>query len=113
MNKLLVTGIIMVFAACGSTKQAVNYETIPDKNSKIFFAQDNFHCDLIGEKNEGQKFYVKKNNVPEFPELTIELKGNYQDKNICTVLQAIEVLKNEFEKYFAIRRLHTYNKTIY
>jgi dihydrofolate synthase/folylpolyglutamate synthase len=95
---IIKSGIPVVIGERQQGTDQVFSNAASDKKSEVCFAEDNFHCELIKETNEGQVFCIKKNNVKVYSELITGLKGNYQDKNICTVMQALEILKKKFEK---------------
>lgn len=57
--------------------------------SEITFASDYFVAEKIKNNGELQTFNVFKDAVLFLKTLEISLVGNYQQKNICTVLQAV------------------------
>ncbi len=59
------------------------------ENAPIFFAQNTQKVDLLREENG--KIYVKSSN---FGELEVGLVGEYQLKNLATVLETITKLRN-------------------
>ena len=69
-----------------------------EMNSVLTFASDNFKPEFISRSDEFQKFKIKSNGKIIYEELLIGVLGKYQEKNICTVLQSLELLKKSFSK---------------
>jgi len=69
-----------------------------EMNSPISFASDNYRSEFISLSEAGQKFRIRKNDGVVFEELLVGLLGKYQEKNICTVLQSLEILKKIFSR---------------
>ena len=68
-----------------------------EKNSQIFFADKIINC----KKNDANSleyndFNVYKNDVLYIENLKYPLLGNYQKKNLATVICALDILKNIF-----------------
>lgn len=63
-----------------------------EKNATIIFAEDEFHIEEVKRKNLNQQFNIQRKNGETF-EVVTDLAGNYQQKNIVTVLSAIDQLK--------------------
>ena len=65
--------------------------------SPIHFADQVFDCDKIHiESNYVQKFDVWKNSELYIEALEIPLLGNYQQKNLTTVMCALDLLRDKF-----------------
>jgi dihydrofolate synthase/folylpolyglutamate synthase len=64
--------------------------------SEIVFASDIYRAEHKSFYPCGQTFSVFKNGKVLFYDLAVGLAGNYQQKNLCTVLQAADSLKNKF-----------------
>lgn len=69
-----------------------------EKNSSIVFASDHYQSEIISLVNEVQTFRIRKNDTILYDNLSIDLSGAYQLRNICTVLQTLELLKKKFSK---------------
>ncbi len=69
-----------------------------EKNSSIVFASDHYQSEIISLVNEVQTFRIRKNDSILYDNLSIDLSGAYQLRNICTVLQTLELLKKKFSK---------------
>ena len=66
-------------------------------NSPICFADQVFDCDKIHiESNIVQKYDVWKNSELYMEALEIQLLGNYQQKNLTTVMCALDLLRDKF-----------------
>lgn len=70
-----------------------------EKNSKIYFADGQFKIDLIKNDllNDQMQFSVYKNNQLYLDKVFCDLTGEYQFKNILGVLQAVDLLRNEYQ----------------
>ena len=66
-------------------------------NAPIYFADQIVDCDKIHiESLDYQKFDIWKDNELYIEAVEFPLLGNYQKKNVATVICAVEVLKNKF-----------------
>lgn len=63
-------------------------------SSTLIFADDVIQTKIISKDPHGIVLSVSVNNKLIYPELKLNLAGNYQQKNIATVLCAIEILKS-------------------
>jgi dihydrofolate synthase/folylpolyglutamate synthase len=66
--------------------------------SGLTFASDHFSAEKKSETSGGQIFSIRKDEQVIIPELPVGLKGLYQKKNICTVVQSFEILRQKFSK---------------
>ena len=77
--------------------QQVFIDKAQECGSPIYFADQIFDCDKIHiESYTEQKYDVWKNSELYLEALEIPLMGNYQQKNLTTVMCAIDVLRNSF-----------------
>lgn len=67
-----------------------------ENNSPLLFASDYYAAEFITADDQGQTFRILKNKKILFDEIVSGLKGDYQAKNVCTVLLSIEILKKSF-----------------
>ena len=75
-----------------------------DEGSALFFASDNYSISTNGFTPEGlRKVWIKDRNQQLEYELLLELKGDYQLKNLPGVLQTVEVLQ---KKGWHIQEIH-------
>ena len=66
-------------------------------NSPIYFADQIFDCDKIHiESNSEQQYDVWKNSELYMEALELPLMGNYQQKNLTTVMCALDLLREKF-----------------
>ena len=73
-------------------------ETAKEKNSPIFFADKIMECRKDDTYSiEYQKFDIYKNNELYLKDLKYPLLGNYQKKNLATVICALDILKDSFK----------------
>lgn len=64
-------------------------------NSPLTFAADHYQAKRISADPNAQIFQIVKDGSILFDHLTLDLPGTYQDKNICGVLQAIDILSEK------------------
>ncbi len=80
-------------------------EKAKNQQSEITFAGDCYHIEYGLENFQNEIYYnVKQNGKLVYSQLTLDLLGRYQQKNLVTVLCAIEKLKN-----LEISRQHIYD----
>jgi dihydrofolate synthase/folylpolyglutamate synthase len=66
-------------------------------NSPIYFADQVFDCDKIHiESDIVQKYDIWKNSELYMEALELPLMGNYQQKNLTTVMCALDLLRDKF-----------------
>ena len=71
--------------------------TAKEKNSPIFFADQIMDCRKDNSYSiEYQKFDIYKNNEQYLKDIKYPLLGNYQKKNLATVICALDILKESF-----------------
>lgn len=78
--------------------EKVFYQRSSELNSSYFFASDNFRAKKLLSSAFEQTFRIYENEKILFDELIIGLAGNYQLKNVPTVLQSVSLIKNLFPK---------------
>ena len=73
-------------------------KTAKEKNSPIFFADKIMDCRKDNTYSlDYQQFDIYKNNESYLKELKYPLLGNYQKKNLATVICALDILKDSFK----------------
>ncbi len=73
-------------------------KTANEKNAPIFFADKIMECRKDDTYSiEYQKFDIYKNNELYLNDLKYPLLGNYQKKNLATVICALDILKDSFK----------------
>ena len=84
----------------GETQEScknVFINTAKEKNSPIFFADQIMDCRKEDTYSiEYQKFDIYKNNEQYLKDIKYPLLGNYQKKNLATVICALDILKESF-----------------
>jgi len=72
-------------------------KTAKEKNSPIFFADKVINCKKDDTYSiEYQKFDIYKNNDIYLKDLRFPLLGNYQKKNLATIICALDLLRGPF-----------------
>ena len=73
-------------------------KTAKEKNSPIFFADKIMDCRKDNTYSlDYQQFDIYKNNESYLKELKYPLLGNYQKKNLATVICALDILRDSFK----------------
>lgn len=67
------------------------------ESAPIFFADQHFLADLQTLEAPFAFYDIYKNNQPYYQKLKLQALGSYQQHNLCTVLQAIELLQPTFD----------------
>jgi dihydrofolate synthase/folylpolyglutamate synthase len=61
--------------------------------TSVFFADHDYICSYsLLSLNGKQILNIEKNNRPVFPEISLDLLGNYQKKNVPAVLKTLDIL---------------------
>lgn len=65
------------------------------KNSKISFASDNYACKILNSNLKYSSFEVEKKTSDKSYTLNFNLSGKYQEKNLVTILETVDNLRNQ------------------
>ena len=94
---IIKPGIPVVIGETHPETEQVFIDKAKECISPIYFADQIFDCDKIYfESFTEQKFDVWKNSELYMEAIEIPLMGNYQQKNLTTVMCAIDLLRNKF-----------------
>ena len=94
---IIKPGISVVIGETHPETEQVFIDKAKECGSPIYFADQIFDCDKIYfESFTEQKFDVWKNSELYMEALEIPLMGNYQQKNLTTVMCAIDLLRDKF-----------------
>ena len=94
---IIKPGIPVVIGETHPETEQVFIDKAKECGSSIYFADQIFDCDKIYfESFTEQKFDVWKNSELYMEALEIPLMGNYQQKNLTTVMCAIDLLRDKF-----------------
>ena len=94
---IIKPGIPVVIGETHPETEQVFIDKAKEDNSPIYFADQIFDCDKIHiESDIEQQYDVWKNSELYMEALEIPLMGNYQQKNLTTVMCAIDLLRNKF-----------------
>lgn len=97
---IIKQGIPVVIGETNNQTKQVFIEKANLEKSQIYFADKNFSIKNISEYNPLQNYFeadIYKGNQIVLEKLKCGLIGQYQYKNILTVLQAIDLLKEKFK----------------
>ena len=93
---IIKNGISVVVGERQKESENIFINKAKEANSSIVFASDHYQSEIISLLNEVQTFRIRKNEKILYDKLSIDLTGAYQLRNICSVLQSLELLKNKF-----------------
>ena len=95
---IIKEGIPVVIGETQSETHQVFEDKAAECHSPIFFADQIFDCDKIHiESLTQQEYDIWKNSELYLEACSIPLMGNYQQKNLATVMCAIDQLREKFE----------------
>lgn len=95
---VIKSGIPVVIGETHPETAQVFIDKAKESNSPICFADQFFDCDKIHiESQTEQRFDVWKNSELYLEALEIPLMGNYQQKNLTTVMCALDILRQNFD----------------
>ena len=95
---IIKPGIPVVIGETHPETEQVFIDKAKEGNSPIYFADQIFDCDKIHiESNTTQQFDVWKNSELYMEALEIPLMGNYQQKNLTTVMCSLDLLRGNFD----------------
>lgn len=95
---IIKEGIPVVIGETQSETHQVFEDKATECHSPIYFADQIFDCDKVHiESLTQQEYDVWKDNELYLEACTIPLMGNYQKKNLTTVMCAADLLRKKFE----------------
>jgi len=93
---IIKKNIPVVIGESNARTRQVFYNKANELNAPLFLANHIFSVNDAFETTDGKKCYnVFKNSELVFANLKLDLLGDYQKHNVCTVLQTIEVLQTK------------------
>ena len=97
---IIKSGVPVVIGETQKDSEDVFIETAKEKNSPIYFADQIFECRIndsdSSEYNNIDIFVKTTEKTPYLKNLYFPLLGDYQKKNLATVICAIDLLKDKF-----------------
>ena len=104
---IIKKNIPVIIGQSQSETEPVFKEKAQEQNSEIFFADQYYKTDyLMFSVDQKQIFNIKKDDQIIYRDLKLDLLGNYQSKNVITVLRSIDLLKR---KGYYIHKENIYN----
>ena len=95
---IIKAGIPVVIGETQSETHQVFENKAQELNSPIFFADQLFDCDEIHiDELQTKKYDIWKNSELYLEACEIPLTGNYQKKNLATVMCAADLLREKFQ----------------
>lgn len=93
---IIKRGVHVVIGESHSETKPVFKQIAFERNAPLFFADEIFESNYSSGLSKGHQYFeITKLNSSEKVNLGIDLLGNYQQKNICTVMCAIELLRRQ------------------
>lgn len=94
---IIKKNIPVVIGETQAETEPIFREKARQENSTIYFADQIFDCDKIHiDSDTEQKFDIWKDSQLYLEALEIPLMGNYQKKNLTTVMCALDILRQSF-----------------
>ena len=91
---IIKTSVPAIIGERQNEVQEVFLKQAEKTNTTLIFADDLIHSELISKNSEYQILNIYSNSKLLYKNLKLSLAGDYQVKNIATVISAIEFLKN-------------------
>lgn len=83
------------------------------EEAEISFASDNYNVKILRSTNKNSYFEVHKNGELKFEELKVNITGNYQEKNLATAFEAVDMLgKTVVTNNIEERDIEQYEKAV-
>lgn len=102
---IIKQGVPVLIGESQPSTKHVFIEKAGEKQSPIFFADEEYSVDFSTQTLVGkQNFQIRKKGILFFENLECDLTGNYQKKNIVTVLAGTDHIK----EHFHLNRSHIY-----
>jgi len=93
---IIKNGVPVIIGERSEATDHIFLETANQKAAPIFFAPDRFTTETFTINNDRLLVNVLDKKTDRLTQHNLDLAGIYQTKNICTVLQAVEVLAEQF-----------------
>jgi len=104
---IIKKGIPVIIGESQAESKPVFLQKAKELSAPIYFADEHLRIDYALQTiDEKQSFNVYSGDELIYPELKIDLLGQYQKNNLITALQAIELIKN---KSFIVDKTHIYS----
>lgn len=101
---IIKEGVAVVIGETQAESKSVFLQTAKEKKSPIFFADQRYRAQIKQEDWEGAIYQIEKNKQVYWSNLFLDVGGPYQYKNLQTVLQATEILKDVFPLHLEASR---------
>lgn len=92
---IIKPGIPVVIGEQQEETKALFIQKAVESNSRITFADQELHITNLVKKEKYLNADVFSENAPLYQHLELDLNGSYQRKNILTVIQSIQILKEK------------------
>jgi dihydrofolate synthase/folylpolyglutamate synthase len=94
--EIIKKNIPVIIGETQSETKEIFIQKAKSENSQIIFADQIFEAKLLSNTNQGAEFDIWKNAENYMENLECSLLGNYQSKNLVTVIQVMNTLANQF-----------------
>lgn len=92
---IIKPGIPVVIGEQQEETKAIFNQKATETNSRITFADQELHITNLVKREKYLNADVLSGNTPLYQHLELDLNGSYQRKNILTVIQSVEILKEK------------------
>ena len=93
---IIKSGVPVVIGETHPETKGVFNKKAAEMAAPIIFADQHFQTVLIKKTDTHAEFEVKKDGQPFLKNFSLNHLGDYQSKNLCTVLQSIEELERHY-----------------
>lgn len=94
---IIKPGIPVVIGEKQSSVKSVFLKKAKDSGSRLLFASDHFKAQRKSSDAEGMRINIFCDEKLALKNVKMDLAGHYQLSNICTVLQAVNLMENKFQ----------------
>jgi len=102
---IIKPGVPVVIGESHPETMQVFMEIAKKRSARIIFADKHFDAVLMNKTATHSIYRILKDGEEILPELPLNHPGDYQQKNLCTVLQSLEFLATKFPEVARTRQI--------
>jgi len=91
----IIKNIPVIIGESNDETKSVFVLKAKEQNTQIYFADENYNINKVTNTNDNKLVFNIRGKETNYKNLTCDLTGNYQEKNIITALKSIEILKKQ------------------
>ncbi|WGQ08642.1 folylpolyglutamate synthase/dihydrofolate synthase family protein [Pedobacter gandavensis] len=92
---IIKKGLPVVIGETQQETESIFLKKAEETNSPIYFADQELHLQQLKKIGKYLNVAVYSGDTPIYPDLDLDLNGAYQRKNVLTVIEAIQILKQQ------------------